>query len=96
MLGGHTRDQGLPLRLQLGPALVKERLERRKRIRAAAYRELPCDEEAEALARRIEVPWTLISLRQEWNKAKGDVVPWWGEKLQGGLQLGPRRPGPGS
>ena len=25
------------------------------------------------------VSWSLYSLRKEWNAAKGDVAPWWGE-----------------
>jgi Probable transposase/Helix-turn-helix domain len=25
------------------------------------------------------VSWSLYSLRREWNRAKGDVAPWWGE-----------------
>ena len=62
-----------------GLALVKERLELRERIRAAAFAELLTDEETEALSRAVEVPWTLASLRKEWNKAKGEVAPWWGQ-----------------
>jgi putative transposase len=27
----------------------------------------------------IEVPWTLPSLRWEWNRAKHEVAPWWAE-----------------
>jgi putative transposase len=26
-----------------------------------------------------EVPWTLYSLRREWNRAKGEAAPWWAE-----------------
>jgi putative transposase len=26
-----------------------------------------------------DVPWSLYSLRREWNQAKGDVAPWWAE-----------------
>jgi putative transposase len=26
-----------------------------------------------------EVPWTLYSLRRDWNRAKGEVAPWWAE-----------------
>jgi putative transposase len=26
-----------------------------------------------------DVPWSLYALRREWNRAKGDVAPWWGE-----------------
>jgi len=25
------------------------------------------------------VPWTLAALRLEWNRAKGEVAPWWSE-----------------
>ena len=25
------------------------------------------------------VPWTLYSLRKEWNRSKADVAPWWKE-----------------
>jgi len=27
----------------------------------------------------IEVPWTLPTLRKAWNRAKGEVAPWWAE-----------------
>jgi putative transposase len=27
----------------------------------------------------VEVPWTLPALRREWNRAKGQVAPWWTE-----------------
>lgn len=27
----------------------------------------------------VQVPWTLPSLRREWNKAKREVAPWWSE-----------------
>jgi putative transposase len=27
----------------------------------------------------IEVPWTLLELRREWNRAKQHVAPWWAE-----------------
>jgi putative transposase len=27
----------------------------------------------------VQVPWTLPELRREWNRAKGDVAPWWAE-----------------
>jgi putative transposase len=26
-----------------------------------------------------DIPWSLYSLRREWNQAKGDVAPWWAE-----------------
>jgi putative transposase len=62
-----------------GLALVKSRLELRERIRSAGHTELLSDEGIEALVRTVRVPWTLISLRQEWNRVKRDVAPWWGE-----------------
>jgi putative transposase len=62
-----------------GLALVKARLEQREQIRRAALRELLPDDEVERLARRIEVPWTLPSLRKEWNRDKAEVAPWWVE-----------------
>jgi putative transposase len=31
------------------------------------------------LGEDIEVPWTLPSLRWEWNRAKHEVAPWWAE-----------------
>ncbi|OHV22555.1 transposase [Parafrankia soli] len=30
-------------------------------------------------AERTPVPWTMPTLRREWNRAKGDVAPWWSE-----------------
>jgi len=27
----------------------------------------------------VAVPWTLSALRREWNRAKGEVAPWWQE-----------------
>jgi len=27
----------------------------------------------------VRVPWTLPQLRLEWNRAKGEVAPWWAE-----------------
>ena len=27
----------------------------------------------------VEVPWTLPTLRKEWNRAKYEVAPWWAE-----------------
>jgi putative transposase len=62
-----------------GLALVKDRLEQRDRVRAAAYCELLDDAEVERLARTVEVPWTLAELRREWNQAKQDRAPWWPE-----------------
>ncbi len=28
---------------------------------------------------QVEVPWTLATLRREWNRAKNQVAPWWRE-----------------
>jgi putative transposase len=60
-----------------GLALVRDRLEARSRVRAAALVEQLPDAEVECLARLVEVPWTLAALRREWNRAKGEVAPWW-------------------
>ncbi len=62
-----------------GLALVKSRLGLRDEIRSAAYAEHLLDEDAEALAKKGAVPWTLPSLRREWNRSKSEVAPWWGE-----------------
>jgi putative transposase len=62
-----------------GLALVKSRLGLRDQTRTAAYEELLCDEDAAALAKEVAVPWTLPSLRKEWNRSKSDVAPWWDE-----------------
>jgi putative transposase len=62
-----------------GLALVKSRLERRDQIRTACDKELLSDQETEALVKTVVVPWTMISLRKEWNQAKEQVAPWWRE-----------------
>jgi hypothetical protein len=62
-----------------GLGLVRDRLEQRRRVREAGYRELLSDAEVEALARGVEVPWTLPALRREWNLAKHRLAPWWAE-----------------
>jgi putative transposase len=62
-----------------GLGLVKDRLDQRRRVREAGYRELLSDAEVEALARGVEVPWTLPALRREWNLAKDRLAPWWAE-----------------
>jgi putative transposase len=62
-----------------GLGLVNERIERRDRARSEALKELLSDDEAEELARRVEVPWTLPALRREWNRDKHVVAPWWKE-----------------
>lgn len=58
---------------------MKARLEQREQIRRAGYRELLPDDEVERLARTVEVPWTLPSLRKAWNLQKAEVAPWWSE-----------------
>jgi putative transposase len=62
-----------------GLALVKDRLDRRERVRDAGYRELLSDAEVERLAHTVEVPWTLPELRREWNQAKHERAPWWAQ-----------------
>jgi putative transposase len=62
-----------------GLVLVKARLDQREEIRRAGYRELLCDEETAKLVGSVEVPWTLASLRKEWNQEKHVVAPWWSE-----------------
>ena len=57
-----------------GLALVKARLGRRARVLEQALIEGLSAREAEALADTVVVPWTLASLRREWNQAKADVV----------------------
>jgi putative transposase len=32
-----------------------------------------------AAGEAVRVPWTLFELRREWNQAKDQVAPWWGE-----------------
>ncbi|MBO0685767.1 MAG: IS607 family element transposase accessory protein TnpB [Candidatus Dormibacteraeota bacterium] len=34
---------------------------------------------ARAAGQEVHVPWTLPELRREWNRAKPEVAPWWGE-----------------
>jgi putative transposase len=60
-----------------GLALVKARLDQREQVRESGYRELLSDEDVEALARGVVVPWTLPALRREWNVAKREAAPWW-------------------
>jgi putative transposase len=59
--------------------LVKSRLDQAARIRERALTEGASVREAGALARTVPVPWSLASLRKEWNQVKGDVAPWWAE-----------------
>ena len=62
-----------------GLRLVKSRLEQAARIREQALTEGASGREAEALARTVNIQWSLYSLRKEWNRAKGEVAPWWAE-----------------
>jgi putative transposase len=62
-----------------GLALVKSRLDQAARIRERALTEGASPREAEALARTVHVPWSLATLRKEWNRAKAQVAPWWAE-----------------
>jgi hypothetical protein len=62
-----------------GLALVKARLDQAARLRERALTEGASARESEALARTIRVPWSLASLRREWNQAKAQVAPWWAE-----------------
>ena len=71
--GGARFAHGWALRL------VKSRLSQRERIREGALTGGASAREAEALARTVPVPWSLASLRKEWNRAKGEVAPWWAE-----------------
>jgi putative transposase len=48
----------------------------REQIRQACFRELLTDEETDALVQTIEVPWSMYSLRKEWNREKSTVAPW--------------------
>jgi putative transposase len=56
---------------------VKSRLDQAARIREGALIGGASVREAEALARTVCVPWSLAALRREWNRAKGEVAPWW-------------------
>jgi len=71
-----------------GLALVKDRLAQQSRIREAAFRELLSDEDANALANTVSVPWTMISLRKVWNTTKNEVAPWWGENSKFAYESG--------
>lgn len=35
--------------------------------------------EARAAGQEVRLGWTLPELRREWNQAKPEVAPWWGE-----------------
>jgi len=60
-----------------GLALVKRQLAMREQIRQACFRELLTDEETDALVQTIEIPWSMYTLRKEWNREKRTVAPWW-------------------
>ena len=76
-LAGHAG--GARFAFRWGLRLVKSRLEQAARIREQALTEGASGREAEALARTVNIPWSLYSLRKEWNRAKGEVAPWWAE-----------------
>jgi len=71
-----------------GLALVKKRLDQRERVRRAGLVEQLADEQVEALARSVVVPWTLFALRREWNAAKDRVAPWWAENSKEAYSAG--------
>jgi putative transposase len=60
-----------------GLALVKARLSEREHIREDRLAEGLSRREADAMAATVEIPWSLPSLRREWNQAKDQVAPWW-------------------
>ncbi|MGH9154638.1 MAG: helix-turn-helix domain-containing protein [Acidimicrobiales bacterium] len=62
-----------------GLALVKARLGARARVIEQCVVEGRSDREAAAVANTVVVPWTLASLRKEWNRSKATVAPWWAE-----------------
>ena len=70
---------GAKFAFRWGLRLVKDRLEQAARIREQALTEGASAREAEALARTVDIPWSLYSLRKEWNRAKSQVAPWWAE-----------------
>ncbi len=64
-----------------GLALVKDRLEARQVLEVLAMRQGAGAGEARAWAAETAgpVPWTLYSLREEWNRVKDESAPWWRE-----------------
>jgi putative transposase len=60
---------------------LKDRLEARQVLEVLAMRQGALAGEARAWAAETTgpVPWTLYSLRREWNKAKDEIAPWWRE-----------------
>lgn len=71
-----------------GLGLVKNQLELRDQIRSAAYKELLSDEEVESLVRQIDLPWSMYSLRKEFNRQKHIVAPWWKENSKFAYESG--------
>lgn len=64
-----------------GLAHVENLLHARRVLIVLALRQGASRAEAEAWASGIigPVPWTLPALRRSWNRAKGEVAPWWPE-----------------
>ncbi len=64
-----------------GLALVMDRLDARQVIYVLALRQGASAGEARAWAAETAgpVPWTLYSLRKEWNLVKDELAPWWRE-----------------
>ncbi len=62
-------------------ALVKDRLDARQVFYVLALRQGARAGEARAWAAETvgPVPWTLYSLRREWNLVKDELAPWWRE-----------------
>ncbi len=44
--------------------------------------------EARAHGEAVAVPWTMRALRDEWNRHKGDVAPWWRENSKEAYNAG--------
>jgi transposase len=65
---------GAKFAFRWGLRLVKSRLDQASRIREQALAEGASPREAEVLARTVDIPWSLYSLRQEWNRAKNEVA----------------------
>src|SRR5919108_5121274 len=64
-----------------GLAEVESRLEARRVLTVVAIRQGASVAEAEGWAAGVvgPIPWSLPALRREWNRAKGEVAPWWRE-----------------
>jgi hypothetical protein len=60
---------------------VKDRLDARQALEVLAMRQGAGAGEARAWAAETAgpVPWTLYSLRKEWNRVKDEFAPWWRE-----------------